>query len=257
MQPEQPDTLPTFESRIVSFIDILGFKDRIATLESAGDRDQLRVTLSVLRFMAEQTANGYYGDDLPVLEFRDGKVFQRELGDLRFLYASDCMVITAEASPHGLKALCYRIQKIGADLAWDGFFIRGAITVGKVVHKSRVLFGSPYHRVLELEKTAIYPRVIFDQNIVTTYAHSFPFGTKEVRIQDGFTYLSPFPFNLHPPYACSWEMHLRRVHHHIALGITNAEDSRVTDKYAWLLKEWQELTRDYAERKVLADMSNV
>jgi hypothetical protein len=160
------------EERFVAFIDILGFKEIITGIEERNSKDDLifRKIKSVLNFMDEETYEPNYATDLPIYEETEGRLIERELGDPRLTYISDCIIISAQPTMDGFKGLSRKIHKITADLASDGIFCRGAITKGKLFHKKRVIFDSSYIRAFTLEEEfAIFPRVIIDPEIVNFF----------------------------------------------------------------------------------------
>jgi hypothetical protein len=54
------------------------------------------------------------------------------------------------------------------ELAYRGFLLRGAITIGQLVHDDRYLVGPAMVRAYEMEsKQAVYPRVLIDRKLLT------------------------------------------------------------------------------------------
>ena len=143
------------EERFVAFIDILGFTQIVERIESdtPGDNFNLKRIKSVLNFMDEETYSPNYLPDLPVYTETDNELLETELGDPRLTYVSDCIIISAEPTLDGFKALSRKIHKITADLAFDGIFCRGAISKGKLYHRERILFGSSYIKAYKLEES--------------------------------------------------------------------------------------------------------
>jgi hypothetical protein len=109
--------------RYCAFLDILGFKKFLERVEnpSAEDRD-IESIISVLNFIAEEVTEPAYGSDLPVYTVTSDGVLEEELGDLRMVAVSDSMIISAEHTANGFKALCRKVTKVWIDLAWDAYF---------------------------------------------------------------------------------------------------------------------------------------
>lgn len=244
------------EERFVAFVDILGFKEIIKGIEERNAKDDpiLRTIRSVLNFMDEETYEPNYAADLPIYEETEGGLIERELGDPRLTYISDCIIISAQPTIDGFKGLSRKIHKITADLACDGIFCRGAITKGKLYHQGRMIFGSSYIRAFSLEEElAVFPRVIIDPEIINFFelkegqvplAPAF-FGLDE----DGIYYQRYWTWYLYPPHAGSYGSYLYRVRDHIDKNLDKFKDSpRISEKYKWLDQEfknliswWQEL----------------
>ncbi|MEG0926385.1 hypothetical protein [Chryseobacterium sp.] len=246
------DTTFDFEERFVAFIDILGFKELIFNLEK-GNKEELKKIKSILNFMNEETIESRYDVDLPIYEINDNGLIEKELGNPRMLYVSDCMVISADPTLDGFKILSNKIHKIISDLAVDGYFCRGAITKGSLFHHGNILFGSAYMRAYQLEPEAIYPRIIIDPNIL----HFFDLTDDKVPLapifygkdNDGFYYLKYFTIRFFPPYLSDWTQYLLIVKNHIVSNLhknyKSYLDSGKADiqkkiylKYQWLAKEF-------------------
>ena len=237
------------EDRFVAFVDILGFKNILARVEENFDSEEFKRLESVLNFMNEETHDPNYSADLPVYEKSECGEFliEKELGDPRLTYISDCIIISAEPTLDGFKGLSRKIHKITADLAYDGIFCRGAISKGKMYHQQRVLFGSAYLRAYYLEENeARFPRVIIDPNILEFFDLSdgkMPlapiFYGKD---RDDYYYLRYWTWYLFPPYAISWEAYLLHVRQKILACLSeHADTPPVLKKYEWLSKEFNEL----------------
>ena len=185
------------ELRYCAFIDILGFKKLLECVENpaAGGRD-IESIISVLNFMAEEVVEPTYGSDLPVYTVTPKGVLEQELGDLRMISVSDSMIISAEHTANGFKALCRKITKVWIDLAWDGVFCRGAIAEGPLFHHGTIVFSSGYLKALDLEQAASVPRVIISEEAVESvggFPSLFPLRPPTIELgADGLHYLRYF-----------------------------------------------------------------
>lgn len=228
--------------RYCAFLDILGFEARLIELESlpASD-DRIERLISCLNFMDQEVFEPAYSADLPVYSEENGLLIERELGDLQLTYVSDCMIISAEHTANGFKALCRKLSKIWCDLAWDGFFCRGGIAQGPLVHQGAIVFGSAYLRALKLEKLADMPRVIVDDDVVADlggFPSNFPMLPPTIdKAADGRIYLRYFPYLLSPPYAGMWDNYLLGVRRHIVAQLSTT-DPCIRPKYIFLRDEW-------------------
>lgn len=241
------------EERFVVFLDILGFSETVKNIEQNNSENnlELKKIKSILNFMNEEATEPNYSTDLPIyVESEEGYaegMVEQELGDPRLTYVSDCIIISAEPTLDGFKALSKKIHKITADLAYDGVFCRGAITKGKLFHRDKVLFGSSYIRAYELEKNeAIYPRVIIDPDILGFFdltdgkmplAPAF-FG----KDNNGMYYQRYWTWFLFPQYCGQWDHYLLVVRHQIIENLEKFDDEEhIREKYLWLKDEFNSL----------------
>lgn len=237
------------EERFVAFLDILGFKEIVNGIESNNSKDNLDLKRikSILNFMGEETTDPNYFSGLPIyVETEDGLI-EKELGDPKLTYVSDCIIISAEPTLDGFKGLSRKIHKITADLAFDGVFCRGAITKGKLFHHDKVIFGSSYIKAYKLEEEkAVFPRVIVDPDIIDF------FSLKEGEVplapafygkdKDGMYYQRYWTWYLFPPYAGSYETYLLIVRDWIIKHLKEFDENPpVLSKYMWLKDEFNSL----------------
>jgi hypothetical protein len=228
-----PEISHHYGNRFVAFVDILGFKQMISQIENQtqGHVRLFQRLRSVLNFLNEESVESNGQHDLLVYELSADKMIERELGDPRITYVSDCAIVSTEGTFDGFKSLCNKLTKISTDLACDGMFVRGAITYGPLYHDKKFVFGSAYQRAYEVESTiADTPRIIIDDSALTflkDFDGQFPLRDSGVRIDsDGFRYLRPFPFEYYPAYAFNWLGFLLRVKGHILFSL-NMYDGRV------------------------------
>ncbi|WP_104566055.1 hypothetical protein [Ralstonia mannitolilytica] len=230
-----------FQQRYCAFIDILGFTERVKSLENQWDSDVYERLRSCLTFMHDEQHESSYSADLPIYVEVDGEIFQRELGDPRLTYVSDCLVISTERSPNGFKALCQKVTKIWIDLLWDGYLCRGGISAGPLIHESSCIMGSAYMNAYQLEAKASSPRVIIDPSLEELYSDfpsSFPLHPPTIeRAQDGYLYLRYLPFQFFPPYAFNWSSYLLRARQVVVSGLLHTTPS-VQAKFAFLKEEF-------------------
>lgn len=160
-----------YEQRIVGYFDVLGWKNLV---ESAGHDSNKLGELRALLMMFSI----FDSPDIK-LENRTGRITT----------FSDNVVISI---PYDEKVLAdvlegaARLQLGGAAL---GHLIRGAITVGSIFHDTNFVFGPALNRAYYLEsKVAIHPRIIVDQDLITS-ASLYP---NFLTFEDGLYALDPF-----------------------------------------------------------------
>jgi hypothetical protein len=132
----------SYQTRIVAFFDILGWKNEIAA--AADDpRRVARLAAAVRTFNAHGVAVGHAGARLTT--FSDNVVFSKPFaqGDVQWLLQS--------------------LATTQLGLAVQGFWIRGAVTIGSLHHDEHIVFGPALNRAYHLEsKVACYPRILID-----------------------------------------------------------------------------------------------
>jgi hypothetical protein len=144
----------SYSISLVTYIDILGFKDLIAT-RSAGDISR------IIRIFKETFRPATYTTKLEALP------------DDEWVNFSDLIVIAtplekARVAP-GLQLFSQIMRLMFSQsslLADEGIAIRGAITIGEVVKSWRQIYGPAVVRAYELERDrAKYPRIVIDDMI--------------------------------------------------------------------------------------------
>lgn len=134
-----------YESRIVAFLDIVGFSALVAATkdDSQKENDLIQTMRSVHRYF-----DALSGESFRVTVFSDSIVISVN----RDVSVGDFFVAMA-------KYLFYSMKE-------TGLVIRGAITQGKIFHENSVILGPAMVRAYELEsRSAIYPRVILDPEV--------------------------------------------------------------------------------------------
>lgn len=150
----------TYEQRIVCFIDILGFSNRIKQTEKSTPEavrlldktcDALDLLDTYRQIMTEKTFN----EDIMVTQF------------------SDSIVITFpwnkndESIYRGLRAIRH-IQATMTKLY--GILMRGGIVLGNIIHTDSLLLGPAMVSAYQLEsKCAVSPRIVVDPKVAYRY----------------------------------------------------------------------------------------
>jgi hypothetical protein len=136
-----------YEKRIVAFFDILGWRNEIELAGSNSGRIARLAVITKLFAAAVATTP----DQFP---------------GVRLTTFSDCAVVSVPYNPSILTQWIEAIGIIQSSLALLGFWIRGAVTIGDLLHDSTSVFGPTLNRAYELEsQLAIYPRVLVDDSI--------------------------------------------------------------------------------------------
>lgn len=151
-----------YETCIVTFIDILGFRDIVAKSSAA----EISAMLTLLRKTTEISEVPQARSEVDYYAFSDSIVRVRRISN------SVVETIGVEANDIGLAQL---------DLAHRGVLIRGGLTVGQVYSDGRSIFGPAMIRAYDLEsKDAISPRVLIDPQVVQSAGISKLIASKKI-----------------------------------------------------------------------------
>lgn len=139
--------IPSYEQRLILFLDFLGFKEIVD--ETAADENKLRSLFKAY--------------DL-VSEFRDKEEVYRSKRVSQF---SDSVVVSYHVQENSaVFDLIADVSLTVVDLANWGYLVRGAVTVGQLIHTEKYLLGPAMVRAYLMEsKRAKFPRVIIDPQV--------------------------------------------------------------------------------------------
>lgn len=159
---EMPKLYPTvYEERLCLFLDILAFKNHIdesAKIDpSLGKKSGKQMTVTRL-YSALDAINRAMTNNIDGLNQKSSKTVTQ---------VSDSIVVSYSLDEEG--AVFYTLLDIyylQIELIKRGLLVRGAITYGQLIHDDRFVFGPALNEAVELEKLAMYPRVILSQEII-------------------------------------------------------------------------------------------
>jgi hypothetical protein len=137
-----------YQVRYVAFLDIIGFRNLIHTLQH---RNAVLETRDLLRAIHEPPQFD---------ELFDGS-------DLRAISISDAVAVSTAPTADGLAHMFANIELLTLKLLERGYFVRGAIVKGHLFHDDRQIFGEGLVRAYDFEsKVARYPRVLLPNEVV-------------------------------------------------------------------------------------------
>lgn len=154
-----------YDKKIVAFIDILGFKNIIENTEN--DRKNLDKLYLMYREIIDS-----------VNKLNEAKTMLKNRETINFsdylLAISECEItlvsdsIFISINPEGYDELMKMLRSFQFRMSHDGYFLRGGITFGDVIHKSEMIFGPAVVKAYELESHhADYPRIIITTETIT------------------------------------------------------------------------------------------
>lgn len=119
---------PEYTERYCAFVDILGFKELIGSVErGAMPFTDLRDVLRAVRSAGENCG------------------FAPQIGylaaDLRYQSMSNSIFLSAAKRPVGLLHIFYSLQYLCMTLLSKGYFARGAVVKGRIYHDDNMVFG--------------------------------------------------------------------------------------------------------------------
>jgi hypothetical protein len=238
----------SYGRKFVAFYDVLGWRQKIA--EAGDDPDKILALKAAVS-----------GWSLLSSSQIQSRGFRTQITTF-----SDNVVISEPVEGPNFHLLLFRLGYMQVIASWSGLLIRGAITIGNLVHDDLVVFGPALNRAYELEsQRAIYPRIILDPDIGDAFGALPPFMATE----DGLTFIDPFT----PLFLLNWRVQQERVgtrmiidERQAAISVIRALRREITkplgepqwSKLNWLFRrvcdafQADDRTRSY-ERKHLGD----
>ena len=250
----------TYESRLIAFIDILGFKEIV--IQSEKDQEKLTLLDSVLNYLKDWEASESWGLKLVEIEEDAQKkgVQNFEIrGKTNSTSFSDSIVVSVKLHSNVnemASTLIVNLAYIGAVLLEKGILFRGGLTIGNIVHKENgTVFGQGLIDAFRLESNcAKYPRIILSDNLlcklnypIETKRNRYPYHQYIERFNDGCV---GFHQMIHYQVIENWtEMtsdrlseSLDKVRKIIIAGLDMSfEKPDVFEKYKWLKEQYNKL----------------
>jgi len=229
---------------IISYLDILGFRELIET-RSAGEISQ------ILRILAESV--------------EPGSTFKNE--KIQFTKFSDTVIRSMPEAKHYPRNFLFELRSIlhsQIALIPRGITVRGAVTIGDIVQSWKVVYGRGVVRAYELEsKKDSPPRIVIDNDALSSVKPAIERNnlTTEldalVRTEDSVCYLDYLR-------ACEDELNVPEqeypmfVKHHrdlVRSGLTKyAGLPSILRKYEWLEAYHQRTLLDRFGQDIPADL---
>lgn len=142
---------PAYERRLILFIDFLGFKEVVA--RTAKRKSELEGLIDALEAIGELRGLTS-GDSRRVTQFSDSVVVSYRVNEASAVFW-----------------LVNAVALIVITLVERGYLLRGAVTIGKLLHTDRHIVGPAMVKAHEIEsKVACHPRVIVDRKVLRAAA---------------------------------------------------------------------------------------
>lgn len=231
----------TYEKRIVLYLDILGFKSKVD--ESTSNYEMFKSIHKALNNIYSDRIKNYQGPMKGVDYGTHISVF------------SDNIVMSEPYEREGsFYGFVHSVYWLVNEILWDGFLVRGAITIGDLYHDDKVIFGPALNKAYQMEsELAIYPRVIISQDDFVTGLKRALYGDVDEEAkyldhilsidEDGFIYLNNITkkheFDDNEVYIDL----LIKLRSKIVEGL-KMSNLKVKAKYEWLKTKYNELYDD-------------
>ena len=151
---------PSLRLAFVCYADILGFRDMTERAFKLGNEEEfLRRTKSSLNAAYEKVRNDQTLCGVVPAMF-DVKIFTDNIVIAYPLPAPDI-----DGGEPELGSLLMLFSDVQADLATDGFFLRGAITVGPHYQDRDIVYGEALLEAVDLDKSGKPPRLVIGPSV--------------------------------------------------------------------------------------------
>lgn len=247
-----------YEDRVLIFLDILGFKDKIdSTINEKGVESTCNINKILKAY--EIVIN-----DLDINGSKKTNDF--EFPSKKISIFSDCVAISFLANEK--TTLYFTLQSVKTmilHLIQNKVLCRGAITCGKLYHKEDIIFGPALVEAHTLEsRAALYPRVIMSNEIINigSLAHGIYYsaqGEKDEILSllekdtDGMYYIDYF--SVFHEYVDNIEFlenyirHMNTLFKLITEGLSKSKFYKKSDirvKYLWMKERYNKYV-DYCK----------
>jgi hypothetical protein len=235
------------------FLDILGFKQVVEdSVRQASRAATRRREAAGIYFSLKNIAQSLHYK--PAVVRKSGEVVRSSRKVTQF---SDAVVVSYLArEAGGLSDMLYDVLHLHLQLVRRGLLVRGAITKGLLHHDDDFVFGPALNEAAELEKVAMYPRVIVDRDLLAEAelipGKGVPRSPDSLVAQDldGLYYVDYFAVQ---PEAFSddWgEMieYLITLREHIR-KLSSVRQPSVRLKHSWLRHKFNELAEPLEQRR--------
>lgn len=157
----------TYTDKIVAYIDVLGFARLVDLSEGKKSEEE--------KELRRKRIGNYFNVVLKQVqstEGNNGKGYFSSEGE-GYSIISDSLVFWVNANIASFVTLVQKLSSIQAQLLKHEILFRGGISEGglHIDRQNNILVGTGLIRAYELEKQALYPRVIIDRRLVPKYAN--------------------------------------------------------------------------------------
>jgi len=138
------------KDKFIAFVDIVGFSAMLKVEEQNG-RDLSR-PLQLVKLLGS-SEEPFFASLCPCSKWATPDI------DFKMTQISDCVVVSAEASPAGVINLVHYCRSTAMKLLLKGALCRGYITRGNIFHEDHQFIGTGFVQAVENEKVVRFMRV--------------------------------------------------------------------------------------------------
>lgn len=232
------ERVPAYKLALVSFVDILGFRERISQGQAPKD------VLSVLQLLRQEATPP---DELATAY----EIGYTNLSDSVLRVTSLFSDTNITYRPGILFMELLELAQVQYRLAGCGVFLRGGVAIGEIFHKPPYVFGPAFNCAYELEsRHAIYPRILVDRDVLEVHSktpilrgghHTREYDVRSVRellAKDdrGMWFIDYLRVAGTEIYDCAEYLGYLAAHRDQIVNAqkTHEHDARVRAKYQWL-----------------------
>ena len=243
-----------FEDRIIAFVDILGFKNKIENNFSQSNEMEVEKIYRFISFLHEDYDKKINDSSYQATQFSDSLVISYKADEKAavFKILIDLLYLILEALKYG-------------------FLLRGSVTVGKLIHDKNHLFGPAMNKVYKNEsKIACFPRIILCEELIKI-AYKNPIQPERAQNEkmiirsllkrdfDGFYYIDYFIAGAKEIIAENGLETITVFFDKIQEIINNNEDTNdvtIIQKYNWLKCKYNTLLRKFKNDDFIKSENN-
>lgn len=159
-----------YDNRVVAFIDILGFRELVASTVGKEDSDnEMQIDAIVKTYDAIR--------EIWDLDAKSNSLKREVITSKKVTIFSDSIVVSFKITDQSeVFSTLLEIKWLLMRMIYHGILCRGAVSIGKLIHSDKYIFGPALVEAYTLEsKAAVYPRVILDRSIIEIGAkHHIP-----------------------------------------------------------------------------------
>jgi hypothetical protein len=151
-----------YEQRVIAFVDILGWREACKT-----ESRQLIKATQTIHNAAGAFSSAIKAEIKKLPNMRINPIYlANQFGAFSDHFATSAPANLAHHVIGGAAEVCLKLLQIG-------FLTRGAITLGNLHHIDNVIFGPALIEAVQLEKEAVYPRLVCSPKLID-HLKSFP-----------------------------------------------------------------------------------
>jgi len=253
--------LRNYEKRIVAFIDILGFAQKLKNTQSVSNEGKIEDNEKEIKNLVSAFARirELIGIDEPI----EGVAQSRMVTQF-----SDSIVISFDPKEESkeFEYLLGELLFLQIDLLKYNLQIRGGISYGQLIHTDKVLFGPALVNAYRLESlAAVSPRIILPKSLYKKNSEFWEIVSKKKNEhnldiflsidEDDFYYLDYFDKCQSPDALIfsndqEYINHLKLLKRTIIKGIKTTKPG-IYSKYGWMKTKWNRIIKKNQTNKLL------